>query len=140
MRTFTRRLIFAALTLMALAAPYAFAEANFIQADVPFQFLAGGKVLPAGSYRVDFDPIAHRVVLRSVDGKAGVQAWTTNVCRKGAPDRGALMFHQYGKTYVLRQAALAGRTEAAELAWSKAERQMARNAPAKLAFVNSRPN
>jgi hypothetical protein len=138
MRSFTNRLITAAVALMALAAPFAFAEANFIQADVPFQFLVGEKALPAGNYRVDFDPVSRRLVLRSVNGEAAVQVWTTNVRRKGAPDRGTLVFNKYGKIYVLRQAALAGRTEASALAQSKAEIELARNTPAQLAFVNSR--
>ncbi len=78
-------------------------SADGVKAKIPFSFVVGQKVLPAGSYTVTRlganSPDLARVV-RSTDGRytAIIIAGTSDQAAHGAP---ALIFHRYGDTYFL---------------------------------------
>ncbi len=96
--------------------------------DIPFQFMAGDVVLPAGTYvvqQLDGFPIldlkstrecvSHRVVL------------SRRVERKGSPpENGILRFHKYGDKIVLQAIWSPWRSEGFELRPSKTMIELAR--------------
>ena len=118
-----------------MAAPAAYAQISLMRVEVPFQFLAGGKVLPAGLYRVALDTATQRMELRMLDRADGIylSARTTN--RPEAWGQNQLSFHKYGNTYFLRQVVTAGRTS--ELPPSAAEIELAKANNVEVAFVRS---
>ena len=70
MKNLTTKLMFAAAALVAAGA----ASAQTMKADIPFAFQAGGKVMAAGTYRVDFRGPSGTVVLRDTGWKSVVLA------------------------------------------------------------------
>ena len=90
MKKTTKNLI---LTAAFLAVATGVASAQTLKADVPFAFRAGGKMMPAGAYRVEIAGPSHEIVfLRNFEAKESTvmissgpatppKAWTA----KGAP-------------------------------------------------------
>jgi hypothetical protein len=84
---------------------------NEIRVNVPFAFVVGGKVLPAGNYRIDSETSqvsANEVLIQNVDqprysvlvrGTDG--SW--EVLPTSAVSHGHLVFNQYGDDRFLRQ-------------------------------------
>jgi hypothetical protein len=74
-----------------------------IKANIPFSFVAGHKVMPAGVYTVTRlnhnSPDVARVV-RSLDGR-NVAVVLGGAFGKSAQGKPVLVFHRYGGTYVL---------------------------------------
>jgi hypothetical protein len=126
MRVFSFRVVLAAVALAILAVPCVRAASDIVYVNVPFPFLLGERTMPAGSYRVDFDPMIRRVVIQHVEGRTFVQSLAVNVSRP-LNGKGMLVFHKYGGTHVLRQVQQAGRAQTYQLPQSKAERELARN-------------
>lgn len=112
--------------LALLSAMSAYAQIGQMRASVPFQFLAGDKVLPAGEYRVEVNPLSGRMVLRLVDGSAGLYL-SANPCDRpaSAPAGGMLVFQKYGNHYFLRTLWNPGQSKGYELPRSKSERELA---------------
>ncbi len=96
---------------------------------VPFSFLAGERVLPAGDYWVRVDQQFHTLDLRA-DGETMshrtlLQSWGAD--RKGpATENGCLRFAVYGTDYVLKGIWTAGETRGYELTASTVEKQLAK--------------
>ncbi len=79
MKSLTTKLMIAAAALVAAGA----ASAQTMTADIPFAFQAGGKVMAAGTYRVDLGGPAATVIIRDARGKNVVIARTvTHIDRK----------------------------------------------------------
>jgi hypothetical protein len=97
--------------------------------QIPFQFLMGDKVLPAGDYKVTIDAASMRIQLASWDGSASVNL-TANTPHRVAADTGKLVFQKYGRVLVLREMWRSGANYGHELTTSKAEREIARQAGA----------
>ncbi len=80
----------------------ALAQADELTVKVPFSFVAGNTVLPAGQYRMVAD-VSHPqlVSLCSVTGKARVELFTSLVT--DAPEKGPIGFdfRKVGRQYVL---------------------------------------
>jgi hypothetical protein len=70
--------------------------------QIPFQFLMGDKVLPAGDYKVKIDTANMRIQLASWEDSASVNL-TANTPHRVAADTGKLVFHKYGRVLVLRE-------------------------------------
>jgi hypothetical protein len=97
--------------------------------QVPFQFLMGEKVLPAGDYKVNIDTANMRIQLASWEGSASVYL-TANSLDRATVDTGKLVFHKYGRVLVLREMWRSGSNHGHELTVSKAEREVAKQAGA----------
>jgi len=77
----------------------ALAQHRGFQANIPFDFTVGGKVLPAGVYAAT-TPLAGVMVIRSLDERISViTTFTPDVKDKG-PD-GKWVFQRYGEQYFL---------------------------------------
>jgi len=94
--------------------------------NVPFQFVAGDQVLPAGEYRVTVEQGLRRIDLRQVGGDEGAGLAAIPAQLERAVNAGTLVFNVYGSVRVLQAMRIGGRTEGIELPLSKAAREMAR--------------
>jgi hypothetical protein len=87
-----------------LAATAAFAQnPTQLKADIPFDFIVGSKMLPAGQYTVSRGAALGSVAIRSKDC-----AKTALVLAQAVPSAvtratGSLVFHRYGETYFLSE-------------------------------------
>ena len=110
------------LILLSVTTAGAAADGRF---HIPFQFMMGDKVLPAGDYNVKIDTANQRIELTSWNGSAG--ACLSANMPAGAVSKtetGKLVFHKFGKVAVLRQMWRSGAKYGHELTFSKAEREM----------------
>ena len=118
------RIAMAVLVLLSVTTANAATDGRF---HIPFQFLMGDKVLPAGDYNVKIDTANQRIELTSWHGSAGVFI-SANTPFRAVPEAeiGKLVFHKFGKVTVLREMWRSGAKYGHELILSKAEREMAR--------------
>ena len=108
--------------------------------QVPVQFLAGDKMLPAGDYHVVVNPVSRTVEVRLSDGSSGLfLAAIPDQRAVAAPARGRLVFQNYGNVYALREVWVRGDAQGLGLPKSKAERELARAANANLLAKASAP-
>ena len=88
-----------------LAATAIYAQSNNgVVANVPFDFEAGGKVLPAGEYTIK--PVTSGdvgLMIRSANGAEGVIVLSQGTQAKASqPDQARLDFYRYGDQYFLK--------------------------------------
>lgn len=112
-----------------LSVTAAYAQSISVRANVPFQFLAGDKVLPAGQYQLSVAPGSNRITLHPTQGGAGMYLSILPTQRSQfAAQPGALVFHRYGTHHFLRTVWSPGQSGGYELPSSKAEREFVRMA------------
>jgi hypothetical protein len=95
--------------------------------QIPFEFLMGDKLLPAGDYKVTLDTANGRLQLSSWEGSAAVNL-SANTPHRAATDTGKLVFRKYGRVLVLREMWRYGASYGHELITSKAEKEIAQKA------------
>jgi len=95
--------IFTTMTFMAaLAVAPAFAQSQpSVRATVPFDFVVGKAVLPAGQYDVKAGPGTETMVVRETVGKASAYVITTPA-GNGSSQEAALVFRTIGDTHYLQ--------------------------------------
>ena len=111
-----------------LAAMPAQAE-TIMRVDIPFAFLAGEQMHPAGEYLVKIDSRARLAELRPVDGVNTDRLMLdgTLVSRKGVDSmKGFLRFQLYGSTHALQVIGAPAGEAGFGVKASKAERELAR--------------
>ncbi|HSB15201.1 MAG TPA: hypothetical protein VLE22_12140 [Bryobacteraceae bacterium] len=133
----SKRILIAAGLLALLSVADVCAETKLVRIEIPFRFIAGDQVLPAGVYRVAVDPAFNRMELRTEDGASGAFVSVYTAAKAPASDTGKLLFHGYGNTFFLQGVWAAGMTSGYKLPASKAEREMAkvRSAGAQVAWL-----
>lgn len=94
--------------LLALAVTPAHAQfsGGRLRGHVTFQFVVGGKTLPAGDYvveRVDRRTAQETLLIRSVDGRSSVLVRTSPVDIKGRQGEAKLIFRCHGENRFLAQ-------------------------------------
>ena len=112
----------AAAAAIALAAALpAFAQTPTYKADIPFQFVAGSRSMPAGEYLIVVVPWTNRIEMYAPDGVAtlGLTVWTGG----GTSHPGTLTFTRYGGRVFLRSVDVGGRN--VHIPKSRAERETA---------------
>ena len=90
---------------MAVAPVYAQFQ-DPIRVNIPFAFVAGGKQMPAGEYRLTSlvnGSLHSRILIRSKDGQTAVIIGTILVEAKEANKGANLTFNRYGDQYFLSQ-------------------------------------
>ncbi len=108
--------------------------------QVPVQFLAGDKVLPAGEYQVVVNPVSRIVKIRVPNGSGGLYLGVIPDQRAvTAPAKGKLVLQSYGNVHALREVWVRGDAQGFALPKSKAERELARAAQANLLAKASAP-
>jgi hypothetical protein len=101
------------------------AQSRRANADVPFDFVAGNRTLPAGHYNIA-DSTTGREVVRISELKQakGVFALTILVSSREAPKQSKLVFHRYGNRYFLAEIWNAGDREGQKLMKSREEKSI----------------
>lgn len=94
---------------------------NSMRANIPFNFIVGGKQLPAGRYSI-YSQHDHVVVIQNVTQPVGVLTITSNV-DVPKPGQHSLLFHKYGDRYFLSEIRSASSFVSGELPYSKMEKQ-----------------
>lgn len=94
--------------------------------NVPFEFVAGDRVLPAGEYRVNVDSGLRRVEIRQAGADDGALLMAIPALTKDAANASTLVFIAYGSVKLLQWVRIGGRAEGLELPASKAQREMAK--------------
>jgi hypothetical protein len=94
-----------------------------LNADVPFNFVAGNAALPAGQYTVNQG--AGLIDIKLADGKAGTFLFTVAEQQGRIQTASRLVFHRYGTTYLLWQIWTAGNDHGRQVPVSSRERELA---------------
>jgi hypothetical protein len=89
---------------VAIAAAAAYPQSvSPLLANVPFNFVAGQKTLPAGEYFVDSRTIPGMVILKPVWQKEAAIVRGVGLEVRGPERSPKLVFHRYGNAYFLSQ-------------------------------------
>jgi hypothetical protein len=112
-----------------LAGSAAQAQGTHVKGTIPFNFVVGNQVLPAGEYEVTSESFGSPAILiRSDDGKASASLAMTISCSSYKPaDKTKLVFHIVAGQYFLSQIWTQGNDRGRELRKSRAEVQLAKN-------------
>lgn len=97
--------------------------------NIPFNFIVGGKTLPAGEYTVEPNKRdSHNVWLaQSREGKASALFTTMPVRANQTQEETKLVFHRYGDQYFFSQIWTPGSNTGRELLMPRLERELAKN-------------
>ncbi len=103
-----------------------------VVAQVPFEFMANNKIIPAGECTIrSADMDARILTVRNVGAKTSLLAQASRGEVKQAADSTVLVFKHYGNQYFLSEIRLEGSNQTYKLAPSRAEIELrAQNAPA----------
>ena len=103
-----------------------------VVAQVPFEFMANNKIIPAGECTIQSADMDARVLtIRNVGTKTGLLAPSSRSESKKAAESTVLVFKHYGNQYFLSEIRLEGSSESYKLAPSRAETELrAQNAVA----------
>jgi hypothetical protein len=74
---------------------------NILQVTVPFEFLAGDRVLPSGNYTVEVNSERGIIVLRGADGQQPLVLLTNPVETLAAKKHSHLLFRRYDTAFFL---------------------------------------
>jgi len=97
-----------------------------VKADIPFDFMVGGKEFKAGSYTIDrVSNYAGTLVIRGVDNNEAASFNVNGLTDKGE-DGARLVFRRYGEQYFLAQIYDGVSGSGNQLMKSKAEREVAK--------------
>ncbi|HYL36037.1 MAG TPA: hypothetical protein VEV17_09010 [Bryobacteraceae bacterium] len=109
--------------LAALAAGVSQAQSAQLTADVPFPFVLGNKMLPAGTYQVDESAGSPAVILHAADGQnASVIANPTTSARDQKISK--LVFQRYGDRYFLAEIWTRGTSSGRQIPRTSLEREL----------------
>jgi hypothetical protein len=90
-----------------LLAPAA-AQSNGVSADIPFQFLVNGTVLPAGHYEITISNLQNRALLTNTDTGQKILTDFRDISLNGKHPSTKLVFALNGEHYVLHQISITG--------------------------------
>jgi hypothetical protein len=118
--------------LLGLAVITTLAVSAYAQADqritvhIPFDFVASGKQLPAGDYRVRriSKDSQSALFIQSEDGRSAAMVFTQASSRE--PRRAELRFRQYGESYFLSEVSIPGTASVREIPRTKSEEKRVR--------------
>jgi hypothetical protein len=119
-----------------LAVSGAQAQELGVKADIPFNFVVGNQMLPAGEYTlVNQGPVGQAILIRSHEGKNALFS-STQACTSSSPSaKTKLVFHTLAGRYFLYQIWTEGYASGRQIPKSKAEVELAKNGDATGEFV-----
>jgi len=114
-----------AVLLMATATQ---AQQMKMNADVPFEFVAGDRAYPAGEYSLKALAV-NNAVLQITNVEKGASSFLlSNGCRNATPStQTKLVFRRIGDEYFLEQVWIEGRESGRQIPVSRTETQLVRN-------------
>jgi hypothetical protein len=109
----------------------AHAQTPAVQAAIPFNFVAGNHVLPAGNYLLGSKwlTLPSLISIRDLDEQVTSVTGSNACVANEAPKTSKLVFRRIGNEYFLYQIWIAGETTGRQFPMSKLEVQMAKNEP-----------
>ena len=111
-----------------LAVSAAQAQEPRVKANIPFDFVVGDQVMPAGEYIVDAAGEATPAILIRSNGGSGSSIALTFACASAGPSKTTkLVFHTLAGRYFLSQVWAEGYAQGRELRMSKSEKRLAKN-------------
>jgi hypothetical protein len=112
------------------------AQSNGVKADIPFDFVVGNQMLPAGEYTVSNQGSVNQAILiRSDEGNSAALSLTQSCSSHNPSAKTKLVFHTMGGRYFLYQVWTQGNYSGQQLPKSKAEVELARNTDTTGEFV-----
>jgi hypothetical protein len=119
-----------------LAVSAAQAQQPRVRANIPFDFVVGDRVLPAGEYMVSpAGSSTAAVAILSEDGTDNALVMTSACASSGPSKSTKLVFHARAGRYFLSQIWVQGYDQGRQLRTSKSEIQLAKNGDAPKEFV-----
>ncbi len=119
---------FPLLAVLLLATGLAGAQMAYqpVKANIPFDFMAGNRSLPAGEYKV---AMASDIgVLSLIGGPTDKALVGSNAIEANAPSgKTKLIFHRYGDRYFLCQIWIEGESRGREVPQTRLEKELASN-------------
>ena len=114
-----------------LAAPMP-AQSIVVKANVPFDFMVGSRLLPAGNY--EFATISQTGVLRVMSESGSTSAMAASSADHDGGSRSVVSveFHRYGNEYFLYKVWNGGATYGREIPASRTERELTTRASVKI--------
>lgn len=97
------RILSAFFGLAALAITAKGQAADQVVVNIPYEFVAGGKTLPAGSYRINrvSDKNERALVISSFENRAAVVVLPVEVAGKTGAEQPSVSFQQVGEQHLL---------------------------------------
>lgn len=129
---FATRMFALALTMLPLLAAAQLTSNERIAVKVPFEFVLGNKVVPAGDWTVQSANMNSSILqIRNADAKVNMFAMPSAAASKKISRDYTLVFHKYGNNYFLAEVTIAGMRNGYRLPEAKAEAELrAQNVPA----------
>jgi hypothetical protein len=126
-----KRQAFSLISLLSLllVAGSAIAQTVHVRADVPFNFAAGDKSFPAGTYDVgSIDNVNTKILrLQARDGNSSMMV-SSNAAQNLKPaDKTKLVFNRYGNRYFLSEIWVNGATRGHQLPKTSREKELAKD-------------
>ncbi len=122
---YLRLMVLMTLTTMPLWAASRLGTYTGVVAQVPFDFVVGDKVIPAGELIVQPATAADATIsIRNTDAKVGLFSPASSVETRKAAGASALVFHKYGDRYFLSAIRLEGTRTSYEVPQSRAETEL----------------
>ena len=122
---YLRLMLLMTLTAMPLWAASQLGIYTSVVAQVPFDFIVGDKVIPAGELIVQPATAANETIsIRNTDAKIGLFSPASLVESRKAANASALIFHKYGDRYFLSAIRLDGTRTSYEVPQSRAETEL----------------
>jgi hypothetical protein len=123
----TRSLVIAAVMALTVMASTRVAQAQqTLVVNVPFDFVAGNTMLPAGEYSVQISgPLQTLILIDRKDATAAAFINTNAASARAPQTQSKLVFNRYGDRYFLSQVWTAGYAQGRQLRKSDREKEMA---------------
>jgi hypothetical protein len=125
---YVRSALFALGLLLAVSATEA--QQLRVKAEIPFDFVVGNQVLPAGEYTVMTEGAARQAIwIRSNETKASAVSIAFSSSASGNGEASKLVFHSLDGRYFLSEIWTAGYDQGLQLPKPRMEVQLAKNNP-----------
>jgi hypothetical protein len=120
-----RSITFAGLLLVLAVATVHAQSSTIVRAEIPFNFVAGGRNFEAGKYTLE-QVHSRTLMVRSLGGQSSGFVQTTQPMTRahGSATIEKLVFSRYGERYILTEAWLAGDGKASKIDVSGAKRRI----------------
>src|SRR5262249_8588070 len=111
-----------------LASSSASAQTDRVKANIPFNFIAGKKTLPAGEYTIERGTSNQRdlLLIRSADNRHALFLWAMDTIATKTPTETDLVFNRIENKYFLTKIWIAGEDTGREIREPRAERELER--------------
>jgi hypothetical protein len=124
------------LTVLGLLAIPLAAQNRSLKADIPFEFTAAGKAMPAGEYEIVSTADPSGVTrLFAVDAKQGALLVGNRIGGGENQESSRLTFNKYGNQYFLAEIWTQGQAVGRGFPMSRTERELSRTASARQTFT-----